>query len=58
MPRRCAQVLVHAATLTVAFAESMTLKNGGSFVLKYRILVHPGPGDKAVLEKEYQEYAM
>jgi hypothetical protein len=39
------------------FAEPMTLKAGASFVLKYRILIHPGPGDKAVLEQEYQEFA-
>jgi hypothetical protein len=26
-------------------------------VSPYRILIHPGPGDKAVLEKEYQEFA-
>jgi len=39
------------------FAEPMTLKAGESFVIRYRILVHPGAGDKTTLEKEYQEFA-
>ena len=39
------------------FAEPLTLKAGESFTLKYRILVHPGLGDKAALEKEYADYA-
>jgi hypothetical protein len=39
------------------FAEPMTLKAGASFAVRYRILVHPGPGDKTAMEKEYQEFA-
>ena len=39
------------------FAEPMTLKASESFAVRYRILVHPGPGDKTALEKEYQEFA-
>ena len=39
------------------FAEPMTLKAGESFTIKYRVLVHPGRGDKAALEKEYQDFA-
>lgn len=39
------------------FAEPLTLKAGESFAVKYRILVHPGPGDQATLEQESQEFA-
>ena len=39
------------------FAQPMTLKAGDSFTLKYRILVHPGLGDHAALEKEYEAFA-
>ncbi|MEI8374143.1 MAG: PmoA family protein [Planctomycetota bacterium] len=39
------------------FAQPMTLKLGDSFTIKYRILIHPGLGDKAALEKEYQAFA-
>ena len=39
------------------FDQPMTLKGGESFTIKYRILVHPGLGDKGVLEKEYQSFA-
>ena len=39
------------------FAEPMTLKAGDSRTIKYRILVHPGMGDKTTLEKEYQAFA-
>jgi hypothetical protein len=38
------------------FAEPMTLKARESFTIKYRILIHRGLGDKAALEKEYQEF--
>lgn len=37
------------------FAEPMTL-NADSFSLRYRILVHPGFGDAASLEKEYHDF--
>ena len=39
------------------FRQPFTLKAGESFTLKYRVLVHPGMGDKEALEKEYQAYA-
>jgi hypothetical protein len=39
------------------FDQPMTLKGGESFTLRYRILVHPGPADPVVLEKEYQAFA-
>ena len=39
------------------FDQPLTLKAGESFTVKYRILIHPGLGDKAGLEKEYREFA-
>ena len=39
------------------FAQPMTLKLGDSFTIRYRILIHPGLGDKAALEKEYRAFA-
>jgi hypothetical protein len=39
------------------FDQPLTLKAGESFMVKYRILIHPGLGDKAGLEKEYREFA-
>ena len=39
------------------FSQSLTLKAGATFTLKYRILVHPGLGDQASLEREYQVFA-
>ncbi len=39
------------------FGEPMTLNAGDSFSLRYRILVHPGFGDAASLEKEYHDFA-
>lgn len=39
------------------FSQALTLKAGESFTLRYRILVHPGPGDKAALDREYQVFA-
>jgi hypothetical protein len=39
------------------FDQPMTLHGGESFTLKYRILVHPGLGDKDTLEREYQTFA-
>jgi hypothetical protein len=38
------------------FSQPLTLKAGESFTLRYRILVHPGLGDKAALEREYQVF--
>ena len=37
--------------------DSLSLMAGESFAVKYRIIVHPGPGDKTALEKEYQGVA-
>jgi len=39
------------------YEEPLTLKAGESLTLKYRVFVHPGLGDKAVLDKEYAEFA-
>lgn len=35
------------------FAEPLTLKAGESFTLRYRVLIHPGLGDKVALDKQY-----
>ncbi|HOD80854.1 MAG: hypothetical protein BWX88_01323 [Planctomycetes bacterium ADurb.Bin126] len=39
------------------FKQPFTLKAGESFTLRYRVLVHPGMGDKDALEKEYRAFA-
>lgn len=39
------------------FHKPYTLSAGDSFTLRYRILVHPGRGDRQVLEREYKEFA-
>ena len=39
------------------FAEPYTLPAEKSFTLRYRVLVHPGMGDPAALEKEYESFA-
>ena len=39
------------------FASPLTLKAGESMTVRYRVLVHPGLGDKEALEKEYQQFA-
>jgi hypothetical protein len=38
------------------FHEPYTLPAGKSFTLRYRILIHPGQGEPAVLEKEYEAF--
>lgn len=39
------------------FSGPLTLKAGESFTVRYRILVHPGLGNKAALEREYEGFA-
>ena len=39
------------------FVQPMTLKAGESMTIKYRILLHPGLGDRAGLENQYQAFA-
>ncbi len=39
------------------WSEPFTLAAGQQFTLRYRIVVHPGPGDAEALEKEWQAFA-
>ncbi|MBA3520519.1 MAG: PmoA family protein [Rhizobiales bacterium] len=41
---------------SMLFAEPYKLLPGKSFTLKYRILVHKGPGDPAAIEKEFADF--
>ena len=42
---------------SMLWASPLTLKAGESMTVRYRVLVHPGLGDKDALEKEYREFA-
>lgn len=37
--------------------ERMTLRPGERFILRYRVLVHPGRWDSARLRREYEKFS-